>query len=147
MRSVDPVRLRELLGNVNEALGRLRQLQAVPLADFLADFRNTESAKYLLVVACEATIDICNHIAARHGGSAPDEYAQCFAILADLQVIDRELAQRLQSMARFRNLLVHLYWKVDNERVYQVLATSLVGLDEYCHQIAQWAAGLPRGRE
>lgn len=143
MRNVDPVRLRELLGNINEALGRLRQLQQLSLAEFLGDFRNTESTKYLLVVACEAAIDICNHVAARRGGGAPDEYAQCFVILADLQVIERELANRLQSMARFRNLLVHLYWKVDNERVYQVLANNLTDVDDYCHQIAQWMAGLP----
>jgi uncharacterized protein YutE (UPF0331/DUF86 family) len=144
MRKVDAIRIRELLGNVNESLQRLRELKKITPNEFLSDFRNTESAKYLLVVACEAAIDICSHIVARQGGQAPDEYATCFAILADLQVIEVGLANRLKAMARFRNLLVHLYWRVDNARVYQVLQTELIDLDEFCHQIAQWLLTQPK---
>lgn len=75
---------------------------------FLADYRNTESAKYLLIVATEAAIDLCNHIVARQGGRAPQDYADCFAILADLKVIKPGLAKRPKQMARFRDLFVHL---------------------------------------
>ena len=51
MRDVDPLRVRDLLGNIAEAQGRLRELGQLPEAEFLADYRNTESAKYLLIVA------------------------------------------------------------------------------------------------
>ena len=37
----------------------------------------------------------------------------------------------LGQMARFRNLLVHLYWQVDNVRVWQVLRNNLGNLDAY----------------
>lgn len=40
-------------------------------AEFLADSDKIDSAKYNLVVAVEAAIDICNHIAAKVGGRAP----------------------------------------------------------------------------
>ncbi|HXL02441.1 MAG TPA: DUF86 domain-containing protein [Candidatus Atribacteria bacterium] len=33
--------------------------------------------------------------------------------------------QNLANMAKFRNLLVHLYWKVDDERLYQILQSQL----------------------
>jgi uncharacterized protein YutE (UPF0331/DUF86 family) len=127
-----------LLGNIAEAQGRLRELGQLPEAEFLADYRNTESAKYLLIVATEAAIDLCNHIVARQGGRAPQDYADCFAILADLEVIKPDLAKRLKQMARFRNLLVHLYWRVDNQRVYQIIQDDLGDLNTFRQQVSAW---------
>jgi uncharacterized protein YutE (UPF0331/DUF86 family) len=140
MRDVDSLRIRDLLGNIAEAQGRLRELGQLAEADFLGDYRNTESAKYLLIVAAEAAIDVCNHIVARQGGRAPEEYAECFVILADLKVVEPDLAQRLKNMARFRNLLVHVYWKVDNQRVYQIIQNDLVDLDSFRQQVSAWLA-------
>lgn len=138
MRDVDPLRIRDLLGNIAEAQGRLRELGQLSEAEFLADYRNTESAKYLLIVTTEAAIDLCNHIVARQGGRAPQDYADCFAILTDLKVIKPDLAKRLKQMARFRNLLVHLYWKVDNQRVYQSIQSNLDDLDTFRQQVSAW---------
>lgn len=138
MRDVDPLRIRDLLGNIAEAQGRLRELGQLSEAEFLADYRNTESAKYLLIVTTEAAIDLCNHIVARQGGRAPQDYADCFAILTDLKVIKPDLAKRLKQMARFRNLLVHLYWKVDNQRAYQSIQSNLGDLDTFRQQVSAW---------
>jgi uncharacterized protein YutE (UPF0331/DUF86 family) len=67
MRDIDLLCIRDLLGTMAEALARLRELGQLPLPEFLADYRNTESSKYLLIVAIEAAVDICNHIVARQG--------------------------------------------------------------------------------
>ncbi|MBC8254562.1 MAG: DUF86 domain-containing protein [Ardenticatenia bacterium] len=70
--------------------------------------------KYLLIVAIEAAIDLCNHIVARRARRAPQDYADCFSILADLQAVDSDPVDRLKNMARFRNLIVHPYCHVDD---------------------------------
>jgi uncharacterized protein YutE (UPF0331/DUF86 family) len=141
MRDVDAIRVRDLLGRIADALRRLRELGQLPEDVFLADFRNTESAKYLLIVATEAAIDICNHVVARRSGRAPEDYADCFAVLMDLSVISTDLAERLQRMARFRNLLVHVYWRVDNRRVYEVIRDNLGDLDTFRGEVLR-ALGL-----
>ena len=138
MRDVDPIRIRDALGNMGEALHRLRELGRLSLDDFLVDYRNTESAKYLLIVATEGAIDLCNHIVARKEGRAPENYAECFAILAELNVVSPELADHLRRMARFRNLIVHLYWKVDNRRVYDIMKNDLDDLDAFRRQVSAW---------
>lgn len=140
MKDIDAIRIRELLGNMAEAQRRLRELGQLSETDFLDDFRNTESAKYLLIVATEAAIDLCNHIVARQSGRAPQDYADCFAILGELKVITPELADRLKRMARFRNLIVHLYWQVDDRRVYQIIQNDLVDLDDLRRQVLNWLA-------
>jgi uncharacterized protein YutE (UPF0331/DUF86 family) len=138
MKELDRIRVRDLLGQIGESRRRLDELARLPEAEFLADYRNTESAKYLLIVAIEAAIDTCNHIVACRGGRAPADYADCFSILADLGAIEAALADHLKRMARFRNLLVHLYWQVDNQRVHQMMQSELGDLDSFCEQIARW---------
>jgi len=137
-QGVDPIRVRELLGRINDALRRLRDLGQLPEDDFLGDYHNTESAKYLLIVAIAAAIDLCNHIAARQGGRAPEDYADCFSILLELKVMRPDLASRLRQMARFRNLLVHLYAQVDNQLVYRVVQDDLGDFDAFQRAILDW---------
>lgn len=131
-------RIRDLLGRMAEAQERAARLGDLPEEEFLADYRNTESAKYLLVVATEAALDICQHLVARGGGRAPRDYADCFAVLKEMGVLPEGLSERLQAMARFRNLLVHLYWKVDNREVHRILRENLDDLRRFREAIARW---------
>ena len=82
-------------------------------------------------MAIEGAIDICNHIVARAGGRAPHDHADCFAILGELNMLSDELVERLKRMAKFRNPLVHLYWKVDNKKVHQILREDIEDIKEY----------------
>jgi uncharacterized protein YutE (UPF0331/DUF86 family) len=75
---------------------------------------------------------------ARQGRRAPQDYADCFTILADLGVITPDLATGLKQMARFRNLVVHLYWKVDNRRVCKIIQNDLGDLDNFRQQLSSW---------
>lgn len=56
-------------------LDRLRELGQSPREVFLAEARSVNSAKYLLIVATEAALDICDHLAARRGARSPEDYA------------------------------------------------------------------------
>ena len=66
MSEVNLDRLRELSGHLRDAVRQLRELAQSSREVFVADSRSTvNSAKYLLIVAAEAALDICNHLAAR----------------------------------------------------------------------------------
>ena len=140
MADVDLDRLRSLAGHLRNALRQLREIGATPREMFLADPRALNSAKYLLIVAAEAALDICNHLAARKAARSPEDYADCMTVLAEIGAIDRDLCARLVRMARFRNLLVHLYARVDDGEVYRVLRESLGDLDEYLRSIGRYLA-------
>jgi len=143
--NVDPIRVRELVGAMTDALRRLQELGTITESEFLSDFRSTESAKYLFIVVTEAAIDLCNHIVSRQGGRAPESYADCFAVLVDLGLISDELSLRLRQMTRFRNLLVHLYWRVDNRRVYELIHTSLGDVEAYIRAVLDWMSATDQG--
>lgn len=55
----------------------------------------------------------------------PEEYAGCFSSLEQAGLIPLDLSSRLQQMARFRHMLVHVYWKIDHAQLYDIIATCL----------------------
>lgn len=140
MADIDLDRLRSLAGHLRNAVRQLREMGATSREMFVADPRTINSAKYLLIVAAEAALDICNHLAARKAARSPEDYADCMTVLAEIGAIDRDLCARLVRMARFRNLLVHLYARVDDGEVYRVIRESLGDLDEYLQSIGRYLA-------
>jgi uncharacterized protein YutE (UPF0331/DUF86 family) len=61
-------------------------------------------------------------------------------ILGELGVLNQNLKVRMSNMARFRNLLVHVYWKVDDREVFRVITDHLSDFDEYLHAVGRCVA-------
>jgi uncharacterized protein YutE (UPF0331/DUF86 family) len=131
-------RLRQLAGHLRDAVRQLRELGQLPRETFVADPRAVNSSKYLLIVAAEAALDICNHLAARRGARSPEDYADCMAIMAEIGVLDDDLKLRLMRMARFRNLLVHLYARVNDAEVHRVIREDLGDLERYLQSVGRY---------
>jgi uncharacterized protein YutE (UPF0331/DUF86 family) len=131
-------RLRELAGHLRDAVRQLRDLGQTPPETFVADPRAVNSAKYLLIVAAGAALDIGNHLAARRGARSPEHYADCMAIMAEIGVVDPDLKLRLMRMARFRNLLVHLYARVNDAEVHRVIREDLGDLERYLYSVGRY---------
>jgi uncharacterized protein YutE (UPF0331/DUF86 family) len=92
-------------------------------------------ASYRLLTAIEAALQLCFHVSAHFVLRAPDTYAECFAILGEAGILSQELSRSLQQMARFRNILVHVYWDMDYERVYTLLQGGLGDLRAFVRAI------------
>lgn len=103
---------------------RLEAFKTVSKQQFLSDQDALDIACHRLLVATEATINLCYHVSAKQLRKAPGEYTECFDLLQQAEIIPADLAKRLQQMVRFRNLLVHMYWKLDYERVYEIIHSS-----------------------
>ena len=128
-------RLRTLAGELRSALSELNEFATMSVDSFVRDRRAVNSAKYLLIVATEAALDICNHLVSRRGQRSPADYADCIGILGEMGAIDPDLRGRLVKMARFRNLIVHLYWRVDDREVHRVIREDLTDLDVYLRAV------------
>ena len=128
-------RIRQLLGEINSSLRKLDGYAQLSEKDFLSNSDKVDSAKYNLIVAIEGAIDVCNHIVARAGGRAPHDHADCFEVLRELKMLSDDFVERLKRMAKFRNLLVHLYWKVDDQKVFRILKTDIQDIKEYIKEM------------
>jgi hypothetical protein len=83
-------------------------------------------------------VNIGNHMAARLGFRPPQDSADVFHILGENQLLPWDLAQAMMDLARFRNLLVQVYWTIDHQRVFDALPARIETPEAFARQVAQW---------
>ncbi len=135
--TLNPDLIRSRCAEIEDSLNRLEEFRSVPRDVFLANRDMLDIACYRLLIAIEAALALCFHVSAKHLHQVPEEYARCFGLLHQAGILPADLTERLQHMARFRNLLVHVYWKVDDEQVYDIVHDQLDDLRAFTAVIAQ----------
>jgi len=133
---VDKPTLDQMLSNLRQYLGVLRDLAATPRETFLDNSDKIGNAKYHLVIAIECCIDIANHVIASENYRFPRDNADSFTALVEEGVLPRESDEPLRAMARFRNRLVHIYWDVDDQRIHDYLQDGLTDIESFANAIA-----------
>jgi len=135
---INTERIKQFAGEIKESLNVLRGYIPKGKEQILKDSTLLGSIKYNLIVAIQGCIDICNHIVAKKGGRAPQDYGDCFKLMAELGILENNFSDRLVQMAKFRNLLIHLYWEIDNERVYQILNKNLDDIEQFLNAVGSF---------
>ena len=128
---IDPETVAGILANLDAYLGQLRQLATVPREELRGDLIKLGAAKYYLQVAVECCIDLANHIIARQGFRSPTTYADAFTVLAEQGIIEDNFVPTVHQMVKMRNRLVHLYWEVDADLLYDTLQNNLSDFDRF----------------
>ena len=131
MLKYDRDKIAGLISQINSALDRLRKLKQLDKSEFLNNIDKVASAKYHLIVAIEAVTDICNHIISKNGFKLPESYAGTFDVIKEKGLIGDSLSVSLKNMVRFRNRLVHIYWDINDDMVYQILQTNLTDFHDF----------------
>jgi hypothetical protein len=78
---------------------------------------------------------------ADQGWDVPQNYGDAFTALADRDVLERELAQRLRAASGLRNLIAHQYGAIDAGRIFELASNDIEDLLSFCRQVAQKAEG------
>jgi uncharacterized protein YutE (UPF0331/DUF86 family) len=122
---------------IRRNIERITRLASLPDEQFWSDERNIETVKLWLIELVQDAADLCNHLAARLAHQVPLSYPECFEVLGDEGILEKSLADSLRAMARFRNLLVHRYWDVDDQRVLQIARTQLGDLEQFLEVVGR----------
>jgi len=91
-----------------------------------------------LQVANEICFDIAQRIISIENLPMASTYRESFLILADAGILSPEQGQELAMMASFRNLLVHDYVRIEDERVYAILKRRLDDFESFAAAIADY---------
>ncbi len=130
-------KLQKLTSELLNSLEILKRLKKVPKEKFLTDSDKVGNARYRLIVAIEAMIDICNHLISKNSFRAPEDYADTFRVMRERGVFDKDFFARLVEMVKFRNRLVHLYWDVNDEDVFEILQNNLEDFQIFLNKISE----------
>jgi len=121
----NPDKIVKLVSEMRKSVSHLNSLKTLDRKSFLNDPDKIGSAKYHFIVAIESAIDICNHIISQNGYRTPEDYGDTFQIMGEQGAFNEDFVKALKNMARFRNRLIHLYWEVNDEQVYEILQNRL----------------------
>lgn len=139
---IDEPRVLRLLDAITRDVLALRSQAAAGAEALRADEIALAALKYRFVTSIEGVARVANHLVVSEGWGAPETNADAVQRLAEQGVIDVELASRLRSAIGFRNVLVHQYAEVDDDRVVASLG-DLDDLDAYVAQVAAWTTSQP----
>jgi uncharacterized protein YutE (UPF0331/DUF86 family) len=113
--------------------------------EYVDNIRLRRAVERSLQVSVEACLDIGRRLIALEGFRYPESNRDVFQVLGEEGVVPQELLPALLDMARFRNLIVHDYAKIDDAKVYAILKKRLGDLDEYARAIVVYLERRERG--
>ena len=135
---MDTIPIAGRLNVIRDCVNALRELRPLTYDEFAREHVLVTSAERDFQIAIQAALDIGSIILADQQVMVPDRYSDIFPALAEIGVLPADLAQKLVGMAKFRNVLVHLYLEVDLKRVYRYLQENLGDFETYARYVGEW---------
>ncbi len=138
---IDRRLVRERLLLLNHYLENLRQLSHLSSEVFLGDTFKVAAAESFLRRSLEVIFDIGRHILAKSGHiDLAGEYKSIARGMKSLGVVDEDLGDILVRMAGYRNRLVHLYARVGDEELYEIISRHLGDIRAFIVQVRDFLA-------
>lgn len=136
---IDRQKIEDLINEIEKRLKFLKELAKTEKARFLTDHLIFSTAERDLQVAIEACMDIARHLIVKIPLDKPKkENREIFKILAEYEVLNQGLGEKLYGMAGMRNILVHQYMEVHRERIYQAVSHELQDIEEFVFEIQKF---------
>jgi len=128
---VDKTLILRKLAELEQHLERSRQFSGIDVDAYRSDWKTQRIVERLLQIMVEICIDIAGHIISDGKLRMPTGYADAFRVLVEAGVLDASLGDRLERMAKFRNIVVHAYEEIDAAIVVGILSGRLDDFDAF----------------
>lgn len=122
---VDRTLIFRKISMLEEYLKQIAEYRSISIGQYTKDWKTQRVVERTLQMMVETCIDIAGHIISDMKFRIPTSYADSFSVLAEKGIVDNKLSQALEKMAKFRNVVVHDYDRVDAEIVIGILRKNL----------------------
>jgi len=136
--SIDFEKIKSRLLEIQATVEKIEHYAQLPDKEFWSDERNIYTLKHLLLQCIEAAASVCAHLAAKKLYKPVASFGECFRLLGERGIVSDDLAAKLQQMAKFRNLLVHQYWQVNDEQVLAYARHNIKDLNQFVAATKQY---------
>jgi uncharacterized protein YutE (UPF0331/DUF86 family) len=116
--------LRKLV-ELEKNLEQIREYTNITIEQYSGDWKVQRIIERTLQIMIETCVDISGHIISDKGYRIPKSYADTFRILYEENILEKELFEIMEKMAKFRNIVVHNYDEVDASIVVNILKRHL----------------------
>jgi len=119
------------LSKLEQYIAELKRQQKQGLDTFTHDFVAQLVVERAFQAAIECCVDTANHVISAYDLERPEEQRDVFLILGRAGYFEPAYAEVMTTLVSFRNRLVHLYWDIDIERLYQYLQEDVGLLEQF----------------
>ncbi|MBI3031963.1 DUF86 domain-containing protein [Candidatus Woesearchaeota archaeon] len=98
----------------------------------------------LLQLLIEVCIDVCQAIIRELKLGLPSDEDNMFKTLYEKKIISEEMALKLKNMKAFRNVLIHHYTKIEDQRVYDNIMENRKDFLEFKNEIKEYLKTLKK---
>jgi uncharacterized protein YutE (UPF0331/DUF86 family) len=123
---------------LREYLNDLKDYESISLSDYKTSKKDQRFVERTLHLACECCLDIAAHIISRAGLREPADNKDLFVILFENSIISESTHRAMTKMARFRNIIVHDYARIEPEIVIGILKKDLKDFKQFAQQIIRY---------
>ena len=141
---MDGERGQAILGELDRALDALDEYsRTIDFARFTTERLAFDGVLHAMTVAGQCAIDLALMIVADRKLGAPPTYKDVFLALARAKVVPSELLDPLAEWASLRNVIVHLYTKLDLQKLHAAYTTKAAVLRKFRALAARALAPAP----
>jgi uncharacterized protein YutE (UPF0331/DUF86 family)/predicted nucleotidyltransferase len=116
--------------------GKFNSLEEFLSEEFSDD---RELCVHYLRLALEPVLDICRHIIAVRDYTIPDmEKENLIDVLGREKVLPKDFTKKIRGMQGMRNAIVHVYWNLDYEKIYQMITENLEDFEAFAKYILKF---------
>lgn len=132
---VDKSLILRKLSALDEYLKQIKEYAKISLKDYAADWKIQRIVERTLQMMIETCLDVAGHIISDEKLRVPETYADMFRILVQNGILKESRREAFEKMAKFRNIIVHDYEKIDAGIVISVLQKNLNDFKGYKEDI------------
>lgn len=125
--------INERIKKIEEVVKELKEIRRLPKEEFVKQKKIQYAAMYAMIIGIEAICDIGNHLLAKYFHRSVESYKDIILLLGECGVIPKKVGERSAKMTDFRNILIHLYLKIDTDLVYQNLKKAPEEFTQFCY--------------
>ncbi len=130
---------------IERCVARAREEYAANPAMFASDFTRQDAAILNIQRACEAALDMGQHLIRREKLGVPQSARDVFVLLAQGGWLDVTLADALKRMVGFRNIVVHDYQALQLPITVSIIEKHLDEFLQYSQALLLRDAARTRG--
>lgn len=137
-RLLNRERVETCLSQMDQAVQRINDLRKrfSSYEEFMLDLDTRELCVHHLRIALESVLDVCRHFLAVKG-VALSEYdtTRLIELAGEKGLLEGGFARRIRGMAGMRNAIVHVYWRLDYQAIYDAVTRELADFEEFARQV------------
>jgi len=130
-----------VLSKIAELRGYLKKLKEI-IPKTLNEYKESEvkrrACERLLQISIECVLDLCDIVFSGLRLGVPTSEEDIIERLRKEKVITDETFQKLKGMRGVRNILVHRYPYVDDEKIYESLTKELKDFDIFIDEVLKF---------